>query len=93
MDIVYLRNPFASSPAYLHRDADIEAMTDGWSDETAYGWHLSLVAPVSAMESTTTEAAVGRALAALASVARSGSPSFLSKTHQKPLFVQKQHTS
>ena len=32
-------------------------------------------------------------LAELASVARSGSSSFLSKTHQKPLFVQKRHTS
>ena len=32
-------------PSYLHRDSDIEAMTDGWSDETAYGWHMSLLAP------------------------------------------------
>ena len=33
------------SPAFLHRDSDVEAMTDGWSDETAYGWHMSLLAP------------------------------------------------
>ena len=38
VDVVYLRNPFSVAPAYLHRDSDVEAMTDGWTDETAYGW-------------------------------------------------------
>ena len=45
VDVVYMRNPFQMSPAFLHRDSDVEAMTDGWSDETAYGWHMSLLAP------------------------------------------------
>lgn len=34
IDIVYVQNPFK----YLHRDSDIEAMTDGYSNLTAYGY-------------------------------------------------------
>lgn len=34
-----------SPAAFLHRDADVEAMTDGWDDETAYGWHMRLLPP------------------------------------------------
>ena len=45
VDVVYMRNPFQESPAFLHRDSDVEAMTDGWSDATAYGWHMRLIAP------------------------------------------------
>jgi len=54
VDIVYLRNPFATGApdgdgdggaSFLYRDADVEAMTDGWSDETAYGWHMKLLGP------------------------------------------------
>ncbi|KAF4368068.1 hypothetical protein F8388_002679 [Cannabis sativa] len=34
VDIVYLQNPFD----YLHRDSDIESMTDGHDNMTAYGY-------------------------------------------------------
>jgi len=34
VDIVWVQNPFE----YLYRDADVEGMTDGWDDVTAYGW-------------------------------------------------------
>lgn len=33
VDIVTLRNPFN----HLYRDSDIEAMSDGWDNATAYG--------------------------------------------------------
>lgn len=33
VDIVTLQNPFA----HLHRDSDVEAMSDGWNNDTAYG--------------------------------------------------------
>ncbi|CAI9104477.1 OLC1v1003156C1 [Oldenlandia corymbosa var. corymbosa] len=34
VDIVYLQNPFD----HLHRDSDIESMTDGHDNQTAYGY-------------------------------------------------------
>lgn len=34
VDIVYLQNPFS----YLHRDCDVESMTDGFDNVTAYGY-------------------------------------------------------
>lgn len=34
VDIVYLQNPFK----YLHRDCDVESMTDGFDNVTAYGY-------------------------------------------------------
>jgi hypothetical protein len=34
VDIVWVQSPFP----YLYRDADVEGMTDGWDDPTAYGW-------------------------------------------------------
>lgn len=34
VDIVYLQNPFD----HLHRDSDVESMTDGHSNSTAYGY-------------------------------------------------------
>lgn len=34
VDIVYLQNPFL----YLHRDCDVESMTDGFDNQTAYGY-------------------------------------------------------
>ena len=33
-DVVYLSNPFAA----LHRDSDVESMSDGWDAQTAFGW-------------------------------------------------------
>lgn len=33
VDVLTLRDPFA----YLHRDADLEAMSDGWDEGSAYG--------------------------------------------------------
>lgn len=36
VDIVTIQNPFG----YLHRDSDIEAMSDGWDNATAYGKKL-----------------------------------------------------
>eukprot|EP00850_Spirogloea_muscicola_P003335 SM000013S26504 [mRNA] locus=s13:732831:733796:- [translate_table: standard] len=33
VDIVYLQNPFD----HLHRDCDVESMTDGFNNQTAYG--------------------------------------------------------
>lgn len=33
VDVLTLRDPFA----YLHRDADLEAMSDGWDEASAYG--------------------------------------------------------
>ncbi len=33
VDIVTLQNPFD----HLYRDSDVEAMSDGWSNDTAYG--------------------------------------------------------
>ncbi|XRB24251.1 glycosyltransferase family 77 protein [Pseudoscourfieldia marina] len=33
-DIVYVKNPFD----HLHRDADVEGMSDGWDDSSAYGF-------------------------------------------------------
>ena len=41
-DIVYVRNPFG----YLHRDSDVEGMSDGWDDGTAYGWADPLLDPI-----------------------------------------------
>lgn len=35
VDIVYLQNPFD----YLHRDSDVESMTDGHDNMTAYGYN------------------------------------------------------
>ncbi|KAF4395225.1 hypothetical protein CsatB_007119 [Cannabis sativa] len=35
VDIVYLQNPFD----YLHRDSDVESMTDGHNNMTAYGYN------------------------------------------------------
>ncbi|KAJ0982190.1 hypothetical protein J5N97_010445 [Dioscorea zingiberensis] len=34
VDVVYLRNPFD----HLYRDSDIESMTDGFNNKTAYGY-------------------------------------------------------
>lgn len=36
VDIVTLRNPFEGD--LLARDADVEGMTDGFDDPTAFGW-------------------------------------------------------
>lgn len=33
VDIVTLQNPFN----FLHRDCDVEGMSDGWDNGTAYG--------------------------------------------------------
>ena len=33
VDIITLQNPFR----HLHRDSDVEAMSDGWDNATAYG--------------------------------------------------------
>ena len=35
VDVVTLRNPFDS----LHRDVDVEGMSDGFDEKTAYGWN------------------------------------------------------
>ncbi|CAK9178543.1 unnamed protein product [Ilex paraguariensis] len=35
VDIVYLQNPFD----YLYRDSDVESMTDGHNNQTAYGYN------------------------------------------------------
>ena len=35
VDIVTLQNPFK----YLARDSDVESMSDGWDDATAYGYN------------------------------------------------------
>ena len=35
VDIVTLQNPFQ----FLHRDTDVEALSDGFDDRTAYGWN------------------------------------------------------
>ena len=40
VDIVTLQNPFL----HLHRDSDIEAMSDGWNNDTAYGRPLPCLA-------------------------------------------------
>jgi hypothetical protein len=34
VDILVLKNPFN----YLYRDEDVEALTDGFDEQTAYGW-------------------------------------------------------
>lgn len=34
IDIVWIRNPFDA----IWRDTDLEGATDGWDEETAYGW-------------------------------------------------------
>lgn len=34
VDIVILKNPFN----HLHRDEDVEALSDGFDEQTAYGW-------------------------------------------------------
>ena len=39
VDIVTLQNPFQ----HLHRDCDVEGMSDGWDNATAYGGILSLL--------------------------------------------------
>ena len=36
VDVVWLQNPF-TLPS-LYRDVDVEGMTDGWDDPTAYGY-------------------------------------------------------
>ena len=36
VDVLWLQNPF-TLPS-LYRDADVEGMTDGWDDRTAYGY-------------------------------------------------------
>lgn len=41
VDIVTLRNPFP----HLMRDCDVEAMSDGWDNATAYGAPLPACAP------------------------------------------------
>ena len=41
VDIVTLQNPFQ----FLARDCDVESMSDGWDNATAYGQHL-LIVPV-----------------------------------------------
>jgi hypothetical protein len=37
VDVVWLQNPF-TLPS-LYRDADVEGMTDGWDDPSAFGYH------------------------------------------------------
>lgn len=39
VDIVTLQNPFG----HLHRDSDVEAMSDGWNNNTAYGKDLVML--------------------------------------------------
>ena len=39
VDIVTIQNPFS----HLHRDSDIEAMSDGWDNATAYGKNVQRV--------------------------------------------------
>ncbi|KAK7846047.1 arabinosyltransferase rra3 [Quercus suber] len=41
VDIVYLQNPFH----YLYRDSDVESMTDGHNNMTAYGYNDVIVEP------------------------------------------------
>ncbi len=41
VDIVTLQNPFD----HLYRDSDVEAMSDGWSNDTAYGKQHALTSP------------------------------------------------
>jgi len=41
VDIVITQNPFLA----LYRDTDVEGMTDGWDDATAYGHALSTAVP------------------------------------------------
>lgn len=36
IDILFLQNPFEGG--HLHRDVDVEGMTDGFTNDTAYGW-------------------------------------------------------
>lgn len=43
VDIVTLQNPFN----YLVRDSDVESMSDGWDNATAYGTALSASFPTS----------------------------------------------
>lgn len=33
VDIIYVQNPFQ----HLFRDSDVESMSDGWNNQTAYG--------------------------------------------------------
>jgi hypothetical protein len=37
VDVLWVQNPF-TLPS-LYRDSDVEGMTDGWDDPTAYGYH------------------------------------------------------
>eukprot|EP01062_Namystynia_karyoxenos_P043343 TRINITY_DN31761_c0_g1_i1.p1 TRINITY_DN31761_c0_g1~~TRINITY_DN31761_c0_g1_i1.p1 ORF type:complete len:941 (+),score=259.99 TRINITY_DN31761_c0_g1_i1:69-2825(+) len=41
VDVVFVQNPFP----LLYRDSDAEGMTDGWDDETAYGWVADVADP------------------------------------------------
>ena len=36
VDVLWMQNPF-TLPS-LYRDSDVEGMTDGWDDVTAYGY-------------------------------------------------------
>ena len=43
VDVVWLQDPFASGPSatnerMIYRDSDVEGMTDGWDDASAYGF-------------------------------------------------------
>ncbi len=42
VDIVTLQNPFD----HLYRDSDVEAMSDGWNNDTAYGNQRALTSPM-----------------------------------------------
>ena len=35
VDIIFIQNPFE----HIFRDSDVEAMSDGWNNQTAYGAH------------------------------------------------------
>lgn len=43
IDVLFLQNPFEDGR--LHRDADVEGMTDGFTNNTAYGWDDKHVDP------------------------------------------------
>lgn len=46
-DIVTIQNPFD----HLHRDSDVEGMSDGWDNATAYGEppHVSIISALTEM--------------------------------------------
>jgi len=68
VDIVFTQNPFVA----LYRDTDVEGMTDGWDDPSAYGHTLTTQVPDS----------VAGPLQSLRLVARNSGLFYLSATYQ-----------